>query len=132
MWVYKWNCIIMIRNKYIYDFWESFLLCIFCSSMTGGDVNYNYIPEWIVTWEEHKKNYTWRRKREICLRKKQRSCWVKQGRTSVYFLSFKIFKFFQKQRDFIIRHQEIRLTLLSSLGAVFYQMSLTNAFLVSL
>ena len=79
----------MICNKYIYDFWKTvFYFCTFCSTITCGNVNYDYMPETFATWEEQINNFTFDEK-------KQRSCWVKQGRTSASFLSFKISDTFQ-------------------------------------
>ena len=40
---------------YIYDFW---LLSTFCSSITCGDVNSDYMPETFVTWEEQINKFT--------------------------------------------------------------------------
>ena len=51
------------------------------------------MPETFVTYEEQRNNFTF--DEEIYLRKKQRSCWVKQGCTSAYFLSFEISDTFQ-------------------------------------
>ena len=67
---------------------DSILHYTFCSAITCGDVNYDYMTETFATWMNK-----W-----IILhlmKKKQRSCWVRQGRTSAYFLSFKISDTFQ-------------------------------------
>ena len=42
----------------------SFFLCTVCSSITCGDVNYDYMPDSFVTWEEKRNNFTFDKKKE--------------------------------------------------------------------
>ena len=51
-----------IRNKksykYIYDFFsDTFLIFIFYSAITYGDVSYDYIPEIFAALEEQRNNF---------------------------------------------------------------------------
>ena len=43
---------------------DSFLLWTLLSSITCGDVNYDYMPETFVTWEEQRNNCTFGKEKE--------------------------------------------------------------------
>ena len=57
--------IIIIRNNYIYNFWRTvFYFALYSVSITCGDVNYDYMPETFVTWEEQRNNCTFVKEKE--------------------------------------------------------------------
>ena len=43
--------VIMIRNKFIFDFERQFSLYSFYSAITYEDVNYDYMPESFAAWK---------------------------------------------------------------------------------
>ena len=67
---YKWyknnciheNCNNEIHNNdsqkvYLWFLKDSFLLCTFCSAVTCGDVDNEYMPKTFPTWEEQRNNF---------------------------------------------------------------------------
>ena len=58
--------IIMIRNKYIYNFWRTvfyFALSLH-SSITCENVSSDYMPGILVTWEEQRNNFIFHKEKE--------------------------------------------------------------------
>ena len=116
--------IIMICNKYIYDFWKTvasfalsavqlhirMLIMVICQRCSQLEKN----KEIILHLTKKKRNI---------FKKIARSCWVKQGRTSAYLLCFKIWHFpiitGLHHPSKLNLFQEIRLTLLFTLEALF-------------
>ena len=66
---------------------DSFLLCTFCSAITYGDVNYDYMPETFASSKKTKQINNFACDEENIFKKKAGR--VKQGRTYAYFLYYK-------------------------------------------
>ena len=66
------------------------MLCIFCNAITYGDVSYDYMQDTFTAPEEQRNNFAFDEEKENMFRKKATGCWVKEDRTSAYFLCFKI------------------------------------------
>ena len=45
-------------------FERKFLLCTFCSAITCGDVDYEYMPKTFPTWEEQRSNFAFEEDKE--------------------------------------------------------------------
>ena len=83
--------VIMNRNKYIYNFWKT----VFCFAYSAMQLHMEILAMIICKiLSQHLKNKEitlhLTRKKKNMFRKKATGCWVKEDRTSAYFLCFKI------------------------------------------
>ena len=113
--------VFMIRNKYIYSFWNT----LPCSAITYVNVNYDDMPEMFGTWnyKEIILQVMEKKVNKICLRKKQE---IVASDKVVLRHTFWVLKFLTLSNINWTHHQsklnlfqEIPLTLLSSLEAFF-------------
>ena len=59
------KCIIMIRNKYIYDFWKTvFYFALSAVQLHVGILTMIICQETFVTWEEQRNNFTLDKEKE--------------------------------------------------------------------
>ena len=69
---------------------DIFLLCIFCSAITYGDVSYDYMPETFATSAEQRNQFTFDEEREIFVKGESNKL---LGQTRPYFRIFRVSKF---------------------------------------
>ena len=126
--------VIMNRNKYIYNFW----MTVFCFASRAVQLHMGMLATIICQRRSQlQKNKEIlcisRRKREICSRKKARSCWVKQGCTVPHIFCVLTFLTLSNNNW---ASSSVQIRFISGylfnftlfFGGIFYQMCLTNVF----
>ena len=126
--------VIMNRNKYISDFWKTvFYFALFAIQLHMGMVTMITCQRRLQLQKNKEIILHLTKKKRNMFKKKAGSWWVKQGRTSPYFLSFKILTLSNNNRTSpsvqikFISGDSFNFTFIFE--DIFYQMCLTNVFL---